>query len=132
MSPAVLSSTLPLVPTPAAPPDAAPTAVTAGAAGALLVAADGREDVRPAMQVAAAVSARLRVPVRVLAALEPSTPDGADAPADAVVADRHERDRLATVRAVMRRRVRESVGPEAAWPAEAILGAPTRTIARVA
>lgn len=128
MSTAVLPSTLPLSSVPGAAP--------AATAGALLVAADGREDVRPAMQVAAAVSARLRVPVRVLAALEPSTPDGADAPADLSagreVADRHERDRLATVRAVMRRRVRESVGAEATWPVEAVLGAPTRTIARAA
>ncbi|GLC24875.1 universal stress protein [Roseisolibacter agri] len=121
MSAAVIPTPLATLPTPVAPERAA---------GALLVAADGREDVRPAMQVAAAVSARLRVPVRVLAALEPSTPDGADGALP--VADRHERDRLATVRAVMRRRVRESVGGEAAWPVEAVQGAPTATIARAA
>ncbi len=122
MAAAVIPTPLVVPPTPPAAPERA--------AGALLVAADGREDVRPAMQVAAAVSTRLRLPVRVLAALEPSTPEGAEG--DLAVADRHERDRLATVRAVMRRRVRESVGGEAAWPVEAVMGAPTATIARAA
>jgi hypothetical protein len=89
----------------------------------LLVAADGREDVRPAMLVAAELADRLQTPVRVLAAL--TSPGDAEPEAA-------ERQRMQGVRTSLRRRVRESVGEGVAWPVEAVVGAPSRGIAGVA
>lgn len=121
----LVTSIVPPVVTPVATPIATPADAQA-LVRPLLVAADGREDVRPAMLVAAAVSARLGAPVRVLAALEPAATPGVDAAPRAPTG--RELDRVASVREVMRRRVRESVGG-AAWPVDAVLGGPTRTIA---
>lgn len=112
------------------PSRAAPDATPAAAGRStppLLVAADGREDVRPAMRVAAAIAARLDVPVRVLAALDPMPAGGA-----AVGSRRTERARTAVVREAMRRRIRESTRQGGAWTVEAVLGSPTRTIAEAA
>jgi hypothetical protein len=79
----------------------------------LLVAADGREDVRPAMRVAAAIAARLDLPVRVLAALAPMADDGGAA-AGTRFSER-ELARAATVREAMGRRIRETTHVAAAW-----------------
>lgn len=93
----------------------------------LVVAADGREDVRPAMQVAAAVARRLGLPVHVLAAIEPAASCGGHAPGG-TPAD-WDVERAAAAREVMRGRVRDVVCGGPAWPVEAVLGPPMQTIA---